>query len=83
MPLNEYLKNMDSFAVIWDGHTSCSMHIFKMNDVAKSRRAESGGVYGAMYEQFYDLTKDCSQTKVIHGEYNWKEPEWFEALMTK
>lgn len=78
--LETYLSSRNMFAVIWNGHFGSSFHVFKMNDVAEWRHAKAGGVYGAIYESFYDLTEGLVPVMMINGSYDWKEDDWFDEL---
>lgn len=56
-------EDNDWFYVTWWGQTGYSFWIYKRNDITrKTRRNE---VYGAMYEQFYDVIKDTDDSDEI------------------
>lgn len=78
--LESCLSAMDAFAVIWHGHFGVSLHVFRMNEIAEKRKARAGGVYGAMYESFYDLTEGLSPILSVKGSYDWSDEDWLDGL---
>lgn len=60
--LVEIAKKHDWFFVIWWGHTGDSFVIFKRTEKCKDMEPE---IYGAMYEQFYDVSEGGERVELI------------------
>lgn len=78
--LREFLKQRKFFAVIWDGHTGSSIHLYPMTDLASKKKAEIGGVYGAYCESFYDLTRGLNCVLMVRGDYGFSEDDWMMTI---
>lgn len=75
--LKALLKSRNEFAVFHEGHWGKYMFVFPMSEVAKTRRAFSGGVFVALYESFYDITEGLDFTFRIDGDYDWTDKDWY------